>query len=81
MLTHLGELLNKGRTVLLAERPGGLPAMAAPKSGLAAASKLALWPGYGLGHDDERQNQENGPVKSEKDPPIWGGQLKRKKKL
>ena len=39
---------NKGRTVSGTGRLGGLPAMAAPKSGLAAAAKLALWPGYGL---------------------------------
>ena len=51
---------NKGRTVRQTERPGGLPAMAAPKSSLAAAAKLALWPGYGLEHDNERQNREMG---------------------
>lgn len=48
---------NKGKSVREPERLGGLPAMAAPKSSLAAAAILALWPGYGLEHDDERQNQ------------------------
>ena len=39
---------NRRTTGRLACRLGGLPAMAAPESSLAAAAILALWPGYGL---------------------------------
>jgi|JFBN01.2.fsa_nt_gb hypothetical protein len=44
-------------------RPGGLPAMAGPKSSLAAASKLALWPGYGLALGQELRNNAGTPAR------------------
>ena len=72
---------NKGRTVLRiwkAGRPTGSFDFDAPPPLASALRPAGGWPhcqgspGYGLGHDDERQNRKNGPVKSQKDPQAGG---------